>query len=102
MLDQIAHVLLALLAGLAAIVLAALAWIEGALGGIMTASHIPPDLQLILGIVVALLFLVAALQMFGGFIRVVVIVVLLAIVVHAATHNEIGVPHPIPAQHTQG
>jgi len=95
-------VLLALLAGLAAIVLAALAWIEGALGGIMTASHIPPDLQLILGIVVALLFLVAALQMFGGFIRVVVIVVLLAIVVHAATHHEIGVPHPIPAQHTQG
>jgi hypothetical protein len=50
--------------------------------------------------VVALLFLVAALQLFGGFIRVVVIVVLLAIVVHAATHHEIVVPHPTPAQHT--
>ena len=102
MLDHIAHVLLALLAGLAAIVLAALAWIEGALGGVMTASHIPPDLQMVLGIVVALLFLVAALQIFGGFIRVVVIVVLLAIVVHAATHHELGVPRPVPAQHAQG
>jgi hypothetical protein len=101
MLDHIAHVLLAVLAGLAAIVLAALAWIEGALGGIMTAVHIPPDLQMILGIVVALLFLVAALQMFGGFIRVVVIVVLLAIVVHAATHRELVLPNPVPAQHAQ-
>jgi hypothetical protein len=101
MLDQIAHTLLALLAGLAAIVLAALAWIEGALGGVMTAAHIPPDLQMVLGIVVALLFLVAALQMFGGFIRVVVIVVLLAIVVHAATHRELVVPHAVTAQHAQ-
>ena len=100
MLDQIAHTLLALLAGLANIVLAALALIEGALGGVMTAAHIPPNLQMILGIVVALLFLVAALQLFGGFIRIVVIVVLLAIVVHAATHHELAVPHPTPAQHT--
>jgi hypothetical protein len=102
MLDHIAHVLLALLTGLAAIVLAALAWIEGALGSVMTAAHIPPDLQTILGVAVALLFLIAALQLFGGFIRVVVIVVLLAIVVHAATHRELGVPHPISAQHAQG
>ncbi len=100
MLDQIAHTLLALLAGLAALVLTALAWLEASLGGIMTAAHVPPSLQTVLGIVIALLFLIAALQLFGGFIRVVVIVVLLAIVVHAATHHEILVPHPIPAQHT--
>jgi hypothetical protein len=101
MLDHIANTLLMLLSALAGIVLGALAWIEATLGGVMTASHIPPNLQIIMGIVVALLFLVAALQLFGGFIRVVVIVVLLAIVVHAATHHELAVPHPTPAQHAQ-
>ncbi len=87
MLDHIAHALLGLLAALAALVLGALSWLEAVLGHAMTQAHIPPDLQEVAGIVLAVLFLVAALQLFGGFIRVVVVVVLLAVVVHAVSHH---------------
>ncbi len=87
MLDQFAHALLGLLEALAALVLGALAWLEGWLGHAMTQAHIPPDLQTVVGIVLAIAFLIAAIQLFGGFIRVVVIVVLLAIVVHALSHR---------------
>jgi hypothetical protein len=93
MLDHFAHALLGLLMALAALVLGALAWVEGALGQMMTQAHIPPDLQIVVGLVLAVGFLLAALQLFGGFIRIVVVVVLLAIVVHAASHH--GQPGPL-------
>ncbi len=96
MLDHFAHALLGLLEALAAIVLGALTWLEVVLGQAMTQAHIPPDLQTIAGIVLAVLFLLAALQLFGGFIRVVLIVVLMAIVVHALSHHMGGQPITAP------
>lgn len=95
MLDYVAHALLGLLEALAGLVLGALAWLEAALGQLMTQAHIPPDLQTVAGIVLAIMFLIAALQLFGGFIRVVVVVVLLAIVVHALSHHGV-VAMPAP------
>ncbi len=97
MLDHVAHVLLGLLAALAALVLSALSWLEAVFGHAMTQAHIPPDLQAVAGIVLAVLFIIAALQLFGGFIRVVVIVVLLALVVHALSHHV--PPHQAATSH---
>jgi hypothetical protein len=99
MLDHIAHVLLALLTTLGALVLSALATLEAALGQIMTSAHIPPDVQTILGLLLAIAFLIAALQLFGGFIRVVLIVLLLAIVVHAAAFHGLAPPVATHAEH---
>jgi hypothetical protein len=97
MLDHIAHVLLGLLTALGALVLSALTWLEAVLGQAMTQAHIPQGLQEVAGIVLAVLFLIAALQLFGGFIRVVVVVVLLAIVVHAVSHH--APPPPAALRH---
>jgi hypothetical protein len=88
MLDHIAHVLLSVLALLAGLVLGVLAFFENALGHAMTQMGLPHPVQTVLAIFLALVILVAAFRLFGGFIRVVVIVVILAIVVHAVTHNS--------------
>jgi TRAP-type uncharacterized transport system fused permease subunit len=95
MLDHIAHALLALLMGLVAIVLSALGYIENALGHAMSQMGLPHTVQTVLGIFVAVLILVAALRLFGGFIRVVLIVVVLALVVHAVTHNDYESPQRV-------
>ena len=97
MLDHFAHALLGLLMALAALVLGGLAWVEAVLGQAMTQARIPPDFQIVVGLILAVAFLIAALQLFGGFIRIVVIVVLLAIVVHAASHH--GEPGPLSPIH---
>jgi hypothetical protein len=86
MLDHIAQLLLGLLTALGALVLSALSWLEAVLGQAMTQAHIPQGVQEVAAIALAVLFLIAAVQMLGGFIRVVVVVVLLAIVVHAVSH----------------
>ena len=93
MLDNVARALLSLLEALAALVLRVLDWLEAVVGLAMTQAHIPPGLQALAGIVLAVLFLITALQLFGGFIRVAVIVVLLAVVVHALSHH--GQPPPM-------
>ncbi len=85
MLDKIATTLMSLLQQLAALVFAVLAWIEAQLGAVMTAAHIPHGAQVIFGIVLAVLFLVAVFQLFSGFIRVVLIVFLVALLAHAMT-----------------
>ena len=95
MLDHIAHALLALLMGLVAIVLSVLSAIENALGHAMSQMGLPHSVQTVLGIVVAILVLIAALRLFGGFVRVVLIVVVLALVVHAVTHNNYEAPQRI-------
>lgn len=97
-LDQFARALVALLAWLAALVLTALAALEDWLRGLMTGAGVPGSVQTIFGIVLAVLFLVAALRLFGGFIRVVLVVVLVALSVHALTHAPAGrlVPPPAP------
>jgi hypothetical protein len=101
-LDHIAHALISLLAAIAGFVLAALAAIEDWLRGIMTHAGIPPDLQTVVGILIAVAFLVAAFRLFGGFIRVVLIVVLVAVVAHALTHGsgKLAIPGTgAPAEH---
>jgi hypothetical protein len=99
LLDRLLHALLAVLAVIVAIVFAALAWIEGLLGSVMTAAHIPANLQSVLAIVVGVLVLIAALRLFGGLIRVVLIVLLLAIVAHALSHHPYE-PHHGAVMHT--
>jgi hypothetical protein len=94
MLDKIATTLMSLLQQLASLVFAALAWIEAQLGILMTAAHIPHGAQVILGVVLAVLFLVAAFQLFSGFIRIVLIVFLVALLAHAMTvKGDTGIPH---------
>jgi hypothetical protein len=98
MLDSLLHALLAVAAALFAIVLAVLAWIEGGLAVVMNSAHIPPGLQTVLLIVVAVLVLLAALRLFGGFIRIVLIVLILVFVLHAVS-NHAFTPHPTHATH---
>lgn len=100
-LDQVARALVALLAGLAALVLTALAALEDWLRGLMSAAGVPGAVQTIFGIVLAVLFLIAALRLFGGFIRVVLVVVLVALGLHALTHapaRRLAAPPPAPAE----
>jgi hypothetical protein len=87
MLDHIAHVLLQVLNLLAGLVFGVLAFFEDGLAHAMTQMGLPHPVQTVLAVFLALLILVAAFRLFGGFIRVVVIVVVLAIVVHAVTHH---------------
>jgi hypothetical protein len=96
MLDKVANALVALLGTLAGVVLGALTWVEHWFGGLMTSAHIPANLQTVFAVVLGILFIVAAVQLFAGFIRVVVIVVLVAIAVHAVSHGRSVAP---PLQH---
>jgi hypothetical protein len=83
---------MAVFAALAAIVMAALTWVETALGTPMRAAGMPPDLQLAIGVVVAILVIFAAIQLFGGFIRLLVIVLLVSLVVHAVGNRALLPP----------
>ena len=98
MLNQLVQALTAVLEAVAALVLVALSWLEGFFTQLMDAAHIPHNAQVLLGIVLAVLVLVAAVRLFGGFVRVVLVVLLVAIVAHAILH-----PRPLPLskpQHT--
>jgi hypothetical protein len=93
-LDHIANLLLGLLAAIAALVLSALTWLEAALGQLMSHAGIPPGAREIVAILIAVLFILAAFRLFGGLIRVVLIVVLVALLVHAlAGHGLVVHPH---------
>ena len=100
-LDQIAHMLLGLLEAIAALVLSALAWLEAALGQVMSHAGIPPNAQEIVAVVLAVLFILAAFRLFGGLIRVALIVVLVALLVHALAGHGIVGPH-VAHPHGQG
>ena len=93
MLDHIATVLVNLLKQLAALVFGVLAWIETEFGRLMAAAHIPHGAQSVLSVVVAVLFLLAVLQLFSGFIRVVLIVFLVALLAHALSVHTGPPPH---------
>lgn len=73
--------------------------VEGVLVGAMTAAHIPPNLQSVLAIIVAVLVLLAAVRLFGGLVRIVLIILLLAIVAHALTNHPFE-PHHGAVMHT--
>jgi NAD/NADP transhydrogenase alpha subunit len=98
MLNQLVQALITLLEAIAALVLAALAWLEGFFTQLMDAAHVPHNAQVLLAIVLAVLVLVAAVRLFGGFVRVVLIVLLVAIVAHAILHPR-SLP-PAKPQHT--
>jgi len=74
-------------------------WVETALGTPMRAAGLPPDVQLAIGVVVAILFILAAIQLFGGFLRLLVIVLLLALVLHAVGNRAFMSPQPHPITH---
>jgi hypothetical protein len=95
MLDHVAHALLALLLGLVGIVLGILEALENFLRDTMNHLGLPHPVQTVLALFAAVVFLVAAFRLFGGFIRVVLIVVILAIVVHAVTHNDYSAPRTL-------
>ena len=92
MLSEITHALVAALAGLAALVLFALAWIEDMFFAAMTNAGIPHQVQSLLALILAVLFLFAAFRLFGGFIRIVLIFVLLTLLVHSLTHHAPTIP----------
>lgn len=82
-LDRLAQAVLAAFAALAALVLGVLDAIEGALSHAMVQAGIPAPLRTLLFIIVAVLFLVAAVRLFGGLIRVGLILLLAVILIHA-------------------
>ena len=88
MLDQVTQALVALLSALVAVVLGVLKWVEDRFGDLMTQAHIPPNLQMVFAILLGVMFLIAALQIFGGLIRVVVVLVLISVAVHAFTSHR--------------
>jgi putative exporter of polyketide antibiotics len=93
-LNQLLHALLAVLSAIAALVLAGLTWLETALATPMRAAGFPPLAREVVGIAVAVLFLLAALRLFGGLIRVTLIVFLLVLVVHVlASHGGPALTH---------
>jgi hypothetical protein len=93
-LDLIVHILLGALAAIVAAVLLVLAWLEAVLGHTMTGAGVPREAQEIVAVVIAVLCIVAALRLLGGFIRVVLVVVLLALLAHALLGHGIVAPTP--------
>jgi hypothetical protein len=87
MLGYAAHSVIGGLVGLIGLILFALAWVEASLRDLMTAAAVRLNLQMLLEIVVAVLFLAACVRLFSGFIRVAAVLVLLALVVQAVTRQ---------------
>lgn len=81
-----------LLLALVGLVLGILAALEDALGHAMTQLGLPHPVQTVLAVVLALLVIVAAFRLFGGFIRVVLVVFVVAVIVHAVTRHDYTVP----------
>ncbi len=92
LLDRLTHALMELLWAIVAIVMAALAWIETVLGIPMRAAGLPPDLQLAIGVLVAIVVVIAALRLFGGVLRLALVVLLVVLVLHAVGHRAFT-PH---------
>jgi hypothetical protein len=93
LLDRLTHALMELLWAIVAIVMAALAWIETVLGIPMRAAGLPPDLQLVIGVLVAIVVVVAAVRLFGGVLRLALVVLLVVLVLHAVGNRAFMPPH---------
>jgi hypothetical protein len=91
-LDEIARILLHALGAVVAALLAVLSWLEAVLGQTMTAAHIPRGAQEVVAVVIAVLCVLAAVRLLAGFIRVVLVVMLLALLVHALAGHGIVAP----------
>lgn len=79
---QIVAAFLSLLAGLLRLVLSGLAALEAWLRLQLTALHVSPQLQPVILIAVAVLFLLLALRVMGGVIRLIVLVFLVLLILH--------------------
>ena len=79
---QFLQTLLQLLAHLGDLVLAGIVAIEVWLRAQLTQAGVPPPIQTALLIALAVLLILAALRLFGGLIRVAVILILLLIAIH--------------------
>jgi hypothetical protein len=75
--------LLQLLIQFGNLVLAAIVAAELWLRGQLTLLGVPPSIQVVLLVALAVVLILAALRLFGGLIRVAVVLVLLLIVIHA-------------------
>jgi hypothetical protein len=89
LLDRLSHALMELLWTIVAIVMAALAWIETVLGIPMRAAGLPPDMQLVIGVLVAIVVVIAAVRLFGGLLRLALVVLLVVLVLHAVGHRAL-------------
>jgi hypothetical protein len=93
MLGSIAHVLVSGIYVLVWVVLAGVAWVEGDLRSLMRIGGVPENFQSWGEIILTVMFLAAVVRLFGGIIRVVMVVLLLALVAEAATRYD---PGPAP------
>ncbi|WP_428491369.1 hypothetical protein [Rhodopila sp.] len=78
------HSLLDLLVSLGNIVVAALVTVEVWLRAQLTQLGLPPPIQTAILVAVAVLLIIGALRLFGGLIRVAVVLVLILIAIHIA------------------
>jgi hypothetical protein len=80
--ERAINFLLALILGLFGLIVTAIAAIEDFLRGLLTEAGISGQVQSIVLIVTAVLFILAALRLFGGIFGVLITVVLILLVVH--------------------
>ena len=80
--EQMLRSLFALLAGLVDLIVAGLVAIEVWLRGPLQALGLPPKIQVILLIFVAIALGIAALKVFGGVLRLMLVVFLILVIIH--------------------
>lgn len=86
-LDQLGRGLLAVIVAFFAFILGALDALENAVAGSMMRLGIPHDVQTVIFVVIAVLFLIAVFRVFGGLIRAALIVLLVILLVHVFVHD---------------
>jgi hypothetical protein len=76
------NLLISLIYTLAGLVMAVIGMIDGFLGGLMTSAAIPPAVQTIILVAVALVLVIFALRALGGVFGVLIVLLLVLLVVH--------------------
>ena len=79
---RMVHSLLDLLITLGNLIVGALVSVELWLRAQLTHAGLPPEIQTVILLVVAILLVIGSLQLFGGLIRVAVVLVLILIAIH--------------------
>jgi hypothetical protein len=79
------------------LVMEAIGIVDGALAALMTSAGLPPDVQVIVLIVAAVLLIIFAIRVLGGVFGVLLVVLLILLLMHRLVPG-MQAPHLTPAQ----
>jgi hypothetical protein len=80
--DHAINVITSVIYALAGLVMQFIAFIDGLLIGLMNDVHIPPQIQTILLVVVAIALVIMAIRLLGGVFAALIVILLLLLVLH--------------------